>query len=137
MRRSMAKLELYRRFTNSLALFVLVSIAWVGYELYFNASDPLSELWRIAWIIPAVWTLLAFSLLVVICILWAPSRNPTRYAYSGETGDDFDEEAISLTSGVNVAGDMATKLERKEKKGSSSTDHVTGIMEDFEEDKRE
>ncbi|CAL5329326.1 unnamed protein product [Camellia sinensis] len=34
-------------------------------RLYFNASDPLSELWRIAWIVPAFWTLLAFSLLVV------------------------------------------------------------------------
>ncbi|KAI8007641.1 Mini-chromosome maintenance complex-binding protein [Camellia lanceoleosa] len=48
-------------------------------KLYFNASDPLSELWRIAWIIPAFWTLLAFSLLVVICVLWAPSSNPTSY----------------------------------------------------------
>ncbi|KAI8008630.1 hypothetical protein LOK49_LG07G01701 [Camellia lanceoleosa] len=47
-------------------------------QLYFNASDPLTELWRIAWIIPAFWTLLAFSLLVVICVLWAPSSNPTR-----------------------------------------------------------
>ncbi|CAL5351620.1 unnamed protein product [Camellia sinensis] len=121
MRRSMAKLELYRKFTNSLAIFVLLSIAWIGYELYFNASDPLSELWRIAWIIPAFWTLLAFSLLVVICVLWAPSSNPTRYAYSA--GDDYDEEAISLTSsGVKVA---------------SETDQVTVLREDLEEDKRE
>lgn len=33
MRRSMAKLELYRKFTNSLAVFVLLSIAWIGYEV--------------------------------------------------------------------------------------------------------
>ncbi|KAM7467899.1 hypothetical protein LguiB_015461 [Lonicera macranthoides] len=137
-RRSMAKLELYRKFTNYLAVFVLLSIAWIGYELYFNASDPLNELWRIAWIIPAFWTLLAFSLLVVICVLWAPSRNPTRYAYSEEAGDEFDEEAISLTSGLKVVG------ERKEKKGSASaasttttTDHVILLREDAEEDKQE
>jgi len=142
-RRSMAKLELYRKFTNSLAVFVLLSIAWIGYELYFNASDPLNELWRIAWIIPAFWTLLAFSLLVVICVLWAPSRNPTRYAYSEEGVDEFDEEAIALTSGLKVVGD------RKEKKGSAVvaaaaaaastiTDHVIlGLREDAEEDKRE
>ncbi|KAJ8570938.1 hypothetical protein K7X08_037910 [Anisodus acutangulus] len=136
-RKSMAKLDLYRKFTNSLAIFVLLSIAWVGYELYFNASDPLSELWRISWIIPAFWSLLAFSLLVVVvCILWAPSSNPTRYAYSGETGDDYDEEAISLTTGVRVIIDSGTKLERKEKKGSVSTDHVTDQREDPEEDKR-
>ncbi|KAA8517550.1 hypothetical protein F0562_017820 [Nyssa sinensis] len=137
LRRNLAKLELYRKFTNSLALFVLLSIAWVGYELYFNASDPLSELWRIAWIIPAFWTLLAFSLLVVICVLWAPSRNPTRYAYSGETGDDFDEEAISLTTGVMVVADTTSTLERKERKGSGATDHVNMPREDLEEDKIE
>uniref|UniRef100_A0A0A9DNZ1 GOST seven transmembrane domain-containing protein n=1 Tax=Arundo donax TaxID=35708 RepID=A0A0A9DNZ1_ARUDO len=32
LRRSMAKLELYRKFTNSLAVSVLISIAWIGYE---------------------------------------------------------------------------------------------------------
>ncbi|KAF2306553.1 hypothetical protein GH714_019401 [Hevea brasiliensis] len=121
MRRNTAKLDLYRKFTNSLAVSVLLSIAWIGFELYFNATDPLSELWQVAWIIPAFWTLLAYSLLVVICILWAPSRNPTRYAYLEETGEDFEEEGISLTSSV----DIATKLERK------------GLGEDLEEDKRE
>ncbi|GFY83863.1 lung seven transmembrane receptor family protein [Actinidia rufa] len=122
MRKSLVKLELYRKFTNSLAVFVLLSIAWIGYELYFNATDPLSELWKISWVIPAFWTLLALSLLVVICVLWAPSSNPTRYAYAGDTGDDFDEEAISLTSGVKLTG---------------ATDHVTVLREGLEEDKRE
>lgn len=64
-----------------------------------------------------------------------------RYAYSEEAGDEFDEEAISLTSGLKVVG------ERKEKKGSASaasttttttTDHVIlGLREDAEEDKQE
>ncbi|CAI0552288.1 unnamed protein product [Linum tenue] len=78
-RRSGAKFVLYQKFTNSLAASVLVSIAWIGYELYFNAADPLGELWRRAWIIPAFWALLAYMLLIVVCVLWAPSPNPTRY----------------------------------------------------------
>lgn len=123
MRRSVAKLDLYRKFTNTLAVSVLLSVAWIGYELYFNASDPLSELWERAWIIPAFWNVLSFILLAIICILWAPSHNPTRFAYSEETGDDFDEEGISLTA----AGDM------KERK----LDHVFGLGEELEEDKRE
>ncbi|KAK4277717.1 hypothetical protein QN277_015670 [Acacia crassicarpa] len=127
-RRSTVKLELYRKFTNALAVTVLLSVIWIGYELYFNASDPLSELWRRAWIIPAFWTLLAYILLVVICVLWAPSQNPTRYAYSEEAGEDFDEEAIA----VKVAG------ERKERKAAMVSDHhVFGLIEDREEDKRE
>lgn len=135
-RRSMVKFALYRKFTNSLAISVLLSIAWIGYELYFNAADPLSELWQRAWIIPAFWNLLAFVLLMVICILWAPSNNPTRYAYFEETGDDLEEEGISLTtSSVILAGESATKLERKERKVSSAD--LFGLVEEREEDKRE
>ncbi|XP_057971058.1 uncharacterized protein LOC131159878 isoform X2 [Malania oleifera] len=131
MRRSMAKLELYRKFTNSLAVSVLLSIAWIGYELYFKATDPLSEFWQIAWIIPAFWSLLSYALLVVICILWAPSSSQTRYAYSDEIGEEF-EEGISLTA---VARETVAKLERKER--SSAPDLKFGLSEDAEEDKRE
>ncbi|GJS31119.1 retrovirus-related pol polyprotein from transposon TNT 1-94 [Tanacetum coccineum] len=114
MRRSIVKLEVYRKFTNTLALFVLLSIAWIDYE-----------------------SLLAYSLLVVICILWAPSRNPTRYAYEGDTGDNYDEEAISLTTGVKVnGGEVRMVVERKEKKGLGLTDHLIGLTEDLAEDKR-
>ena len=63
-----------------------------------------------------------------------------RYAYSEETGEDFEEEAISLTGGgIMAAGDLATKLERKERKVSIAADHhhVFGLGEDLEEDKRE
>lgn len=59
-----------------------------------------------------------------------------RYAYLEGTGDDFDEEGISLTSGViKMSGDVAAKLDRKERKGSSTTDLT--YIEDVEEDKRE
>ncbi|CAM8897865.1 unnamed protein product [Rhodiola kirilowii] len=135
-RRSMAKLELYRKFTNSLAISVLFSIAWIGYELYFNASDPLSEMWRMAWIIPAFWTLLAYLLLGIICMLWAPSHNPTRFAYAEETGDD-EEEGILLGGGAKTAGDVAIKLERNDRKASGVADNVFGLGEDLVEDKRE
>ncbi|EOY04443.1 Lung seven transmembrane receptor family protein, expressed isoform 2 [Theobroma cacao] len=37
MRRNLAKLELYRKFTNALAVSVLLSIAWIGFE---NQSLP-------------------------------------------------------------------------------------------------
>lgn len=31
----MAKLELYRKFTNALAVSILLSIAWIGFEVKF------------------------------------------------------------------------------------------------------
>uniref|UniRef100_A0A1J3FLH4 Transmembrane protein 87A n=2 Tax=Noccaea caerulescens TaxID=107243 RepID=A0A1J3FLH4_NOCCA len=125
-KRNMAKLELYRNFTNALAISVLLSIAWIGFELYFNATDPLSELWQMAWIIPVFWNLLSYGLLTVICLLWAPSNNPTRYSYLAETGDDFEEEGISLTgSGIKSTSD----IERNEL--------LYGLADGVEEDKRE
>ncbi|KAG6526950.1 transmembrane protein 87A-like [Zingiber officinale] len=133
-RRNTAKLELYRKFTNTLAVSVLLSIVWIGYELYFNAIDPLSELWQRAWIVSAFWSVLSFVLLGVICILWAPSQNPTRYAYSEDTNDDFDDEGPLTGSGARGIGDPLSKLERKERK---NIDHAFVSAGDHEEDKRE
>ena len=50
-----------------------------------------------------------------------------RYAYSEETGDEFDEECISLTSSEMIlGGDTADKREFQ-----------NGLGETLEEDKRE
>ncbi|KDP21640.1 hypothetical protein JCGZ_03311 [Jatropha curcas] len=137
-RRSTAKFALYQKFTNFLAVAVLLSIAWIGYELYFNATDPLSEMWQRAWIIPAFWTVFAFVLLVVISFLWAPSNNPTRFTFSEETVDEFHESIPLSGTGVKVAGELATKPERKERKISTAAEHyVLGLGEDPEEDKKE
>ncbi|XP_062156743.1 uncharacterized protein LOC133864425 [Alnus glutinosa] len=96
-RRMMVKLDIYRKFTNALAVAVLVSVGWICYELYFNSTDIYNEKWQTAWIIPAFWQVLSFSLLCVICALWAPSQNSTRYAYSEETSEEFDKDDTSLT----------------------------------------
>ncbi|XP_057548811.1 uncharacterized protein LOC130827176 [Amaranthus tricolor] len=89
-RRMMAKLDIYRKFTNALVVAVIVSVGWICYELYYKANDAYNEHWQNAWIIPAFWQVLSFSLLSVICILWAPSQNSTRYAFSGD--EDFDRD---------------------------------------------
>jgi len=134
-RRRLAKLEIYRKFTNALAVAVIVSVAWIGYELYFKATDPFSERWQSAWIITGFWHMLSFALLCVLCVLWAPSQSSTRYAYSEEVGEDFDEEeALALTTSTSVV-DVDVKQEMKERK-AVNTD-VFSLDEDTEEDKRE
>ena len=42
----MAKLELYRKFTNTLAVIVVVSIAWIGYEV---SLAPLNVDYLVDW----------------------------------------------------------------------------------------
>lgn len=77
-KRSSVKLDIYRKFSNALAVTVISSVAWIGYEVYFKATDPFNERWQSAWIITAFWDILAFALLCVICYLWAPSQSSQR-----------------------------------------------------------
>ncbi|KAL0319458.1 UNVERIFIED_CONTAM: Transmembrane protein 87A [Sesamum angustifolium] len=97
-RRMTAKLDIYRKFTNALAVAVILAVGWICYELYFKSHDVYNEQWQNAWIIPAFWQVLSFLLLCVICALWAPSQNSTRYAYSSEDADEeFDrDETLQL-----------------------------------------
>ncbi|XP_010531880.1 PREDICTED: transmembrane protein 87A-like [Tarenaya hassleriana] len=96
-RRMLVKLDIYRKYTNALAVAVLVSVGWICYEIYFKSKDVYNEHWQNAWIIPGFWQLLSFSLLTIICVLWAPSQNSTRYAYSGEANGEFEKDDYSLT----------------------------------------
>ncbi|KAL3684642.1 hypothetical protein R1sor_002664 [Riccia sorocarpa] len=137
-RKQVAKLDLYRKFTNALAVAVVVAVVWIGYELYFKATDSYSEGWQNAWIISAFWSILTFLLLCVVCALWTPSQNSTRYAYSEDVGEDFeDEAAIALTApnGGSKAAPDAEKAPVKERK-PVNTD-VFSLDDDVEEDKRE
>ncbi|KAG6514584.1 hypothetical protein ZIOFF_024952 [Zingiber officinale] len=92
-RRFTGKLDIYRKFTNALIVTVIVSITWIAFELYFKATDAYGEKWQSAWMIPAFWQVLSFSVLCVICCLLAPSQNSLRYAYSDDGGEDFVNEA--------------------------------------------
>ncbi|XP_022889528.1 transmembrane protein 87A-like [Olea europaea var. sylvestris] len=91
-RRMLAKLDIYRKFTNALAVAVVLSAGWICYELYFKSNDIYNEQWKNAWIIPAFWQIVSFFLLCVICALWAPSQNSMRYAYSEDASEAFDKE---------------------------------------------
>ncbi|XP_057976352.1 uncharacterized protein LOC131163693 [Malania oleifera] len=103
-KRMMAKLDIYRKFTNALAVAVIVSVGWICYELYFKSSDVYNEQWQNAWIIPAFWQVLSFSLLCIICALWAPSQNSMRYAYSEDANEEFDrDDTLTLIKPSMVA----------------------------------
>ncbi|CAL9090809.1 unnamed protein product [Musa textilis] len=91
-RRMSGKLEIYRKFTYALIVTVLVSVAWIGFELYFKATDAHGQRWQGAWMISALWQVLSFTLLCVICALWAPSQNSMRFAYLDDGSEDFDQE---------------------------------------------
>ncbi|KMT04801.1 hypothetical protein BVRB_7g169740 [Beta vulgaris subsp. vulgaris] len=117
-RRMNAKLDIYRKFTNALVVAVVVSAGWIFYELYIEANDIYNENWQNAWIIPAFWQALSFSLLSVICILWAPSQNSTRYAYSGDEDFDRDDTLTLIKPAPIPSSDIRIPSEPRPLKGS-------------------
>ncbi|CAM8949869.1 unnamed protein product [Rhodiola kirilowii] len=134
-RRMMVKLDIYRKFTNALAVAVVVSVGWTCYELYFKANDMYNEHWQNAWVIPAFWQILSFSLLFVICVLWAPSQNSTRYAYSDDATEDFDRNnGDSLTL---IKPSFTTFKDTRAAPDARTIPVTSSVGGDTEEDKRE
>jgi len=136
----MAKLDIYRKFTNALGVAVVVAVGWIGYELYFKSTDVYNERWRSAWIIPAFWQALSFSLLCVICALWAPSQTSMRYAYSGDGTEDFDRDETSLSlikPGPIPSKDIRSSSHSSDTVSSLSSASLDAHNGDIEEDKRE
>ncbi|XP_021727966.1 transmembrane protein 87B-like [Chenopodium quinoa] len=128
-KRSSVKLDIYRKFSNALAVSVIASVAWIVYEVYFKATDPFNERWQSAWIITAFWDILGFAVLCIICYLWAPSQSSQRYAYSDGVGEEFnDEEVQSLTKGKS-GGDVSLV-----KQGQDATIGGNDDVYDSEED---
>ncbi|ERM99456.1 transmembrane protein 87A [Amborella trichopoda] len=136
-RRMMAKLDIYRKFTNALAVAVIVSLGWLGYELYFKSKDVYNERWQSAWVVPAFWQVISLSLLCVICTLWAPSQNSTRYAYSEDVNEDFDrEEGFSLIKPAFVHS-KDNQVSPLMDRSTVKVGEVFPLNEGSEEDKRE
>ncbi|XP_031262186.1 transmembrane protein 87A [Pistacia vera] len=134
-RRMMVKLDIYRKFTNALAVTVIVSVGWICYELYFKSKDVYNELWQNAWIVPAFWQVLSFSLLCVICVLWAPSQNSMRYAYTEDSNEDFEKDETNLTlikPSLTPLKDVRSAPEPRMVQSDNGT-----LNSDLEEDKTE
>uniref|UniRef100_A0A7S3UDB9 GOST seven transmembrane domain-containing protein n=1 Tax=Picocystis salinarum TaxID=88271 RepID=A0A7S3UDB9_9CHLO len=95
-RKQTAKLDLYRNFTNMIAITVVVSLFWIIYEMYFRISDSINVYWENEWVNGAFWHMLNFLVLCGICFLWRPSQQAARFAFVAERDE---EEAVALTGG--------------------------------------
>ncbi|XP_018088886.1 transmembrane protein 87A isoform X2 [Xenopus laevis] len=92
LRRNVVKLSLYRHFTNTLILAVVASIIFIVWiTMKFRLVDCQSD-WQELWVDDAIWRLLFSMILFVIMILWRPSANNQRFAFSPLTEEDEDDE---------------------------------------------
>ncbi|XP_048259265.1 transmembrane protein 87A-like [Haliotis rufescens] len=97
LRRNIVKLSLYRHFTNTLIFAVLASIAYMIWSITQHKMKACITDWRELWVDEAFWHLLFSVLLLIIMILWRPTANNQRYAFSpllDAAEDDVDDDTV-------------------------------------------
>lgn len=98
LRRNQTKLSLYKHFTNTLAFAVVASIVFMLWSIkYHKVVDCLTQ-WKDLWLDEAFWHLLFSCLLCVIMVLWRPSQNNQRYAFTPllDDGEDCSSDEEDL-----------------------------------------
>ncbi|XP_038597002.1 transmembrane protein 87A [Tachyglossus aculeatus] len=92
LRRNVVKLSLYRHFTNTLILAVAASIVFIIWTtMKFRLVDCQSD-WQELWVDDAIWRLLFSMILFVIMVLWRPSANNQRFAFSPLSEEEEEDE---------------------------------------------
>ncbi|KAK3591544.1 hypothetical protein CHS0354_041589 [Potamilus streckersoni] len=92
LRRNIVKLSLYRHFTNTLIFAVIASVIFMIWSLVQIKFKDCVKDWKELWLDDAVWHLLFSIILIIIMILWRPTANNQRYAYSPLLDAADDEE---------------------------------------------
>ncbi|RVE40701.1 hypothetical protein evm_014649 [Chilo suppressalis] len=96
LRRNTIKLSLYRHFTNTLIFAVISSVVFMLYSIKsYRASDCIKE-WKEVWMDEAYWHILFASVLTVIMVLWRPTNNNQRYAFTPLLDNAEDDDVIMV-----------------------------------------
>lgn len=114
-RKNVVKLTLYHHFTNTLIFTVIASLAyliWSIKELKFTNCWNISTIW----LQDALWPFLFAIILAVVMILWRPSNNNQRYAFTPlglDDTSDYEDDDMTLS---DAFGDM--KMRTRSESGS-------------------
>ncbi|XP_030805029.1 transmembrane protein 87A isoform X2 [Camarhynchus parvulus] len=123
LRRNVVKLSLYRHFTNTLILAVAASIVFIIWTtMKFRLVDCQSD-WQELWVDDAIWRLLFSMILFVIMILWRPSANNQRFAFSPLSEEEDDDEQKEPMLKESFEG-MKMRSTKQEPNGSVKANKV-------------
>jgi hypothetical protein len=100
LRRNLVKLQLYRKFTNCLILSVIISFLFMICVIKQHKITACLIDWHRLWLDQAFWHVLFSFMLLVIMILWRPTNNNQRFAFTQllDETDDEDEPNDLVTS---------------------------------------
>ncbi|XP_046859215.1 transmembrane protein 87A-like isoform X2 [Xenia sp. Carnegie-2017] len=98
-RKNVIKLSLYRHFTNILAVAVLASVGFMVWVIKTHSFAVCIEDWKEVWIDDAFWHFLFALVLLAIMVLWRPTANNQRYAFTPlvDVGEDDEDDDITLS----------------------------------------
>ncbi|CAL1531642.1 unnamed protein product [Lymnaea stagnalis] len=120
LRRNIVKLSLYRHFTNTLIFSVIASVAYMIWFLTQHRFKECLSDWKELWMDDAYWHLLFSVLLFVIMILWRPTVNNQRYAFSpllDAAEDDIDDDTVLSEAYEGMK--MRTSSKSQQRNGST------------------
>ncbi|CAK1540721.1 unnamed protein product [Leptosia nina] len=109
LRRNTIKLSLYRHFTNTLIFAVIASVIFMLYSLKSYRIQFCITEWKEVWMDEAYWHILFAGVLTVIMVLWRPTNNNQRYAFTplldnAEDDDEEEEQFVNDAYGVKMRG---------------------------------
>jgi len=107
LRRNMIKLNLYRHFSNTILFCVVASVVFILWDMKLHRFAGCLNQWELLWFDDAFWHVLFSFIVLVIIILWRPSANNQRYAYSplvDGDGSDAEVEEEQITKGGATEG---------------------------------
>ncbi|XP_035300734.1 transmembrane protein 87A isoform X3 [Cricetulus griseus] len=132
LRRNIVKLSLYRHFTNTLILAVAASIVFIIWTtMKFRIVTCQSD-WRELWVDDAIWRLLFSMILFVIMILWRPSANNQRFAFSPLSEEDEEDEQKEPMLKESFEG-MKMRSTKQEPNGNSKVNKTEDDLKWVEE----
>ncbi|EDV57367.1 transmembrane protein 87A [Drosophila erecta] len=129
LRRNMVKLSLYRHFTNTLIFAVIASVIFMLFALGLRKVENCTPGWRDIWVDTGFWHILFSVLLLVIMILWRPTNNNQRYAFTplldnpeDEDDDDEEDQFVADAYGVKMRGQNGTPKTSTTSRNATTTE---------------
>lgn len=129
LRRNTVKLTLYRHFTNTLIFAVIASVIFMLVSVKTHQIHRCLTDWKDLWQDDAYWHVLFSSLLLVIMILWRPTNNNQRYAFTPlldhpedeEDSNDEEDQFVSDVYGVKMRGNRSNSPKSYSNKPGTTT----------------
>lgn len=106
LRRNQVKLNLYTQFTNTLVASVVTSVLFIIWQVHAHKLTSCLTEWNKLWIDQAFWHLQFSAVLLVIMVLWRPTQNNQRYAFTPmlDGASDDEENELFMSSAFEAFG---------------------------------